>query len=362
MKRIVLHLKHDWQTVKEIAISAMTAGINSFLIEKDISEKLRELGNVTIFAFTESFNPDIYIDISLDKTKIELYSQQVAGIGHWITVKEKKDEELAKNAANLGSDLVIISAMDWKIIPMENLIAELHKKDTELFAEVHSIEEARVMFETLELGVDGIVFEALNSDDLLKLKELLKTEINLPLTPARITNIKEVGSGDRVCIDTCSLLSIGEGMLVGSQSKGLFLIHSESIPSEFADPRPFRVNAGAVHAYILLPNGKTQYLSEIEAGSEVLVVNMEGEGHPVTVGRSKIEKRPLLLIEAQIGDSVLKTIVQNAETIRLVKHETGDNIPISVSELKIGDQILVYYVPKGGRHFGKPIDETILEK
>jgi len=362
MKQIVLHLNNDWEAIKEIAITAMTSGMTNFLIETDIGDKLRELGNVDIYAFSEKLNPDIYLDKTIDKQKIEEYSKNFKKIGHWITVKEKKDEEIAINAANLGSNVVIISATDWKIIPMENLIADLHKKDTELFAEVNSIEEAKVMFETLELGVDGVVFKPTSPDDILQLKTLLKEEISLELTPAKIITIKEVGSGDRVCIDTCSLLSIGEGMLIGSQSMGLFLIHSESIPSEFADPRPFRVNAGAVHAYILLPNGKTQYLSEIKAGSEVLVINSEGKGRTVTVGRSKIEKRPLLLIEAQVNNTILKTIVQNAETIRLVKRDKNENIPTSVSDLQIGDEVLVYYVPLGGRHFGKHVDEYVLEK
>jgi 3-dehydroquinate synthase II len=359
MKRIVLHLTQDWNFVKETVITAMTSGINCFLIEKDIGSKIRELGAVTIYAFNENLNPDVLIEKEVDKQKIEEYAKKSKSIGHWITVKEKKDENTAINAANLGSNVVIISATDWKIIPMENLIADLHKKDTELYAEVKSVKEARVMFETLEIGVDGVLFKPSNIEEITQLKEMLKESLKLSLSSAKVVKIKEVGSGDRVCIDTCSLLSIGEGMLIGSQSMGLFLIHSESIPSEFADPRPFRVNAGAVHAYVLLPTGKTQYLSEIEAGTEVLVVNTEGEGRKVTVGRSKIEKRPLLLIEAEINGARLKTIVQNAETIRLVK---SDKTPISVSELKVGDQILVYHIPKGGRHFGKPVEETILEK
>jgi len=359
MKRIVLHLTQDWNLVKETVIAALTAGINCFLIEKDIGSKIRELGAVTIYAFNENLNPDVLIEKEVDKQKIETYAKKSKSIGHWITVKEKKDENIAINAANLGSNVVIISATDWKIIPMENLIADLHKKDTELYAEVKSVQEARVMFETLEIGVDGVLFKPSHIEEINQLKETLKESLKLALSSAKVVKIKEVGSGDRVCIDTCSLLLVGEGMLIGSQSMGLFLIHSESIPSEFADPRPFRVNAGAVHAYVLLPSGKTQYLSEIEAGTEVLVVNTEGEGRKVTVGRSKIEKRPLLLIEAEINGTRLKTIVQNAETIRLVK---SDNTPISVSELKVGDQVLVYHIPKGGRHFGKPVEESILEK
>ncbi|MHA1131507.1 MAG: 3-dehydroquinate synthase II [Candidatus Helarchaeota archaeon] len=362
MKKIVLHLADDWNIVKEMAITAMTYSINNFLIVKNIAGKLRELGNVTIYALSEDLKPDVFLDTSVDNEKIELYSKKEADIGHWITVKEKKDEEVAITAAKLGSKIIIISATDWKIIPMENLIAALHKKDTELYAEVTTVEEAKVMFETLELGVDGVVFKPSSDAEINQLQLLLRDEIRLNLTPAKITTIKEVGSGDRVCIDTCSLLSIGEGMLVGSQSRGLFLIHSESIPSEFADPRPFRVNAGAVHAYILLPSGKTQYLSEVNAGTELLVIDSNGQGRTVTVGRSKIEKRPLLLIEAQIGEITLKTIVQNAETIRLVKRLGNEDIPTSVSDLKVGDQVLVYFIPQGGRHFGKFVDEYVLEK
>jgi hypothetical protein len=36
-----------------------------------------------------------------------------------------------------------------------------------------------------------------------------------------------VGMGDRVCVDLCSLLRPGEGMLVGSFARALFLVHSE---------------------------------------------------------------------------------------------------------------------------------------
>ena len=150
MKRIILHLKKDWATEKEAAIEAMTAGINNFLIEENIASKLRELGTVVIYAFSEDLQPDIFVDKTLNKQKIEEFNKKSMGIGHWITVKEKKDEQTAIDAANLGSNVIIISATDWKIIPMENLIADLHKKDSELYAEVSSINEARVMFETLE--------------------------------------------------------------------------------------------------------------------------------------------------------------------------------------------------------------------
>jgi 3-dehydroquinate synthase II len=43
-------------------------------------------------------------------------------------------------------------------------------------------------------------------------------------------------------------MTLGEGMLVGSQSFALFLVHSESEESPYVAARPFRVNAGGVYA------------------------------------------------------------------------------------------------------------------
>jgi hypothetical protein len=53
-----------------------------------------------------------------------------------------------------------------------------------------------------------------------------------------------------------SLLAPGEGLLVGSFARALFLVHSECAESAYINSRPFRVNAGPVSALlqgILLP-------------------------------------------------------------------------------------------------------------
>ena len=68
--------------------------------------------------------------------------------------------------------------------------------------------------------------------------------------------------------------------------------------SEYVASRPFRVNAGPVHAYVMTPGNKTKYLSELETGDEVLTVDQEGTTKIAIVGRVKIEKRPLMLVEA----------------------------------------------------------------
>lgn len=52
----------------------------------------------------------------------------------------------------------------------------------------------------------------------------------------------------RVCVDLCSNMVPGEGMLVGSFARALFLVHSECAESTYINSRPFRVNAGPVRA------------------------------------------------------------------------------------------------------------------
>jgi 3-dehydroquinate synthase II len=118
------------------------------------------------------------------------------------------------------------------------------------------------------------------------------------------------------------------------------------------------VNAGAVHAYTLGPDGKTKYLADLKAGDEVLVVDYTGKSQLAYLGRNKIEKRPMILIEAQTEGIPISLVLQNAETIRLV---SPDGKAVSISNLKVGDKVLGH-VEKGGRHFGMKVDETLVER
>jgi 3-dehydroquinate synthase II len=150
-------------------------------------------------------------------------------------------------------------------------------------------------------------------------------------------------------------------MLVGSMSRGLFFVHAETAESPYVASRPFRVNAGAVHAYVRTPGGETKYLSELESGDEVQVVDIEGHTRAVTVGRAKIEQRPMFRVDAEVetGDGVdrIGTLLQNAETIKVATREGRT----AVTELAAGDELLVYYEDTA-RHFGEAVDESIIEK
>lgn len=280
-------------------------------------------------------------------------------IGMRFKVLSNNDIESILKFAKMGLDFVVVDVTDWKIIPLENIIAKLHKLHTKVFATAKNPDEVRKMFSILEIGVDGVIFSTDSINEVREVLVYLGTK-SFELKPAKILEIKEVGNGERVCVDTASMLGRGEGMLIGSRSNFLFLVHNESVGSSFTSPRPFRVNAGAVHCYTLSPDGTTKYLSELETGSEVLVLDSHGRARRATVGRSKIESRPMLMIKAQIGNEVGGIIAQNAETIRFVK---PNGHLVSVTHLKKGDTVLAHAKIATGRHFGMEVDdEYIVEK
>jgi 3-dehydroquinate synthase II len=215
------------------------------------------------------------------------------------------------------------------------------------------------MLSVLERGVNGVLLDiadpVLLRSAIIALKE---SGEKVTLTPARVVHLEPLGLGDRVCVDTCTQMGIGQGMLVGNSGQALFLVHAESIENPFVEPRPFRVNAGAIHAYVRVPGGKTRYLSELKAGLEVLLVDFQGNTERAIVGRVKIERRPMVLVEAEAQGRSLSAILQNAETIRLVSPQ-GEPVPIT--GMKKGEEILIA-LEEEGRHFGIRIQESIQEK
>lgn len=270
-------------------------------------------------------------------------------------IKSKKDELRVINATK--KNYVILKFVNDKIIPLENIISELKGK-TKILVYVKDADEAKLSLETLEIGADGVLLKTNSIDELRKTIEIAISEKPIKLEEAKIKVLKNIGLGLRACIDTCNLMKEGEGMLVGSSSQGLFLVQSEVKENTFAEPRPFRVNAGSIALYILSSSHKTNYLEEIRAGSEVLLINRFGNVRKGYVTRSKIEMRPLVLIEAESEGRIAKVILQNAETVCLVTKKTS----IPITELKEGDKILTFF-KEGGRHFGRLVkDELIIEK
>ena len=362
-----------WDIKKQFITTALESGIEYVVDYSDI-DKIKKLGNLNLVSDVD--DADIFMvgrnaegdgtnpipeDLSKSKDleKVSNLKRKGKTVAAYVEISSKKHEELASKLGKVA-DYLILLGKDWTVIPLENIIAELQSEDVKIIAAVNNFEEAKLALETLEYGTDGVLLAPDDISQIKKVSELVESidsEI-YELVPATITRVEPVGSGDRVCVDTCSIMNVGEGMLVGSYSKGLFLVHSESLESEYVASRPFRVNAGPVHAYVMTPGNKTRYLSEIETGDEVLTVDKNGNTKTTVVGRVKIEKRPLMLVEAEYNGVNIRTLLQNAETIRLVQ-DNGN--PLSVAELKIGDKVMVY-LDKSARHFGMAIEETIIEK
>ncbi|MDY6780200.1 MAG: 3-dehydroquinate synthase II [Halobacteria archaeon] len=375
----------DWDDRLPLITAAIESGVDYVLVDKEDVEKVRELGDVGVAAFvddaaqiddgeeevdadvlvvgkhgegdgTVDFPPDL--SGSSDIANAKKAANNGEKVGNYVIIRNKEYERLAARAGNV-SDYVVVIGEDWKIIPLENLIADLQTEETRLIAGVDSADEAETAFETLEVGTDGVL---LDTDDPGEIKEAVEVRDEyeseeIDLSAAEVTRVETSEMGDRVCVDTSTLMEHGEGMLVGSMSNGLFLIHAETAESPYVASRPFRVNAGGVHAYIRVPGGDTKYLSELEAGDEVLVVDDEGNTREALVGRSKIEKRPMILVEAEVNGERYRTLVQNAETIKL----TTPDGPKPVTELEEGDEVLIY-VEEGGRHFGTKVEESVVEK
>jgi len=372
MKRIILNFQKKEEDFKELVQEAFNRDVLNFLVSNKTLSEFKNIERVKTFAWNSDLDVDYIIFRDLAELERILEQEDIKkSIGYYKELKSKEDElEIKKLSNNPKLNFIIVSASDWKIIPFENLIAEMHKKDTELIAEVENLAEAELMLKTLEIGVDGILIIPKTANDLIELKNLIGTGFKIELTEAEIINIQTIPESDRVCVDTTSLLLPGEGMLVGSTAKGFTLIHAEVFETQFVASRPFRVNAGDVSAYILVPEEdpnkeesyRTKYLSEIKGGDKVLVINSKGAVRIASVGRVKIETRPMIRFEMQSEQAGKKfpisCICQNAETIRLVDPEGNAK---SVVDIKEGDKVLVHIGP-GATHFGTAIEETIIEK
>jgi 3-dehydroquinate synthase II len=319
---------------KQIAIAALESGAEAVILPDGDSNKVRQFGKIK----TVEKNGDIKPGINVE----------------FVDIASKADED--KAASVPAEKIVVLRMLDWTIIPIENLLARRGKN---IMVEVQTSKQAKLMTEILEKGVDGVVLNTTDMNEIKKTAEIIHgISEKVTLVTATITATKQLGMGDRSCLDTCTQMTLGEGMLIGNTASGFFLVHSESIDNPYVASRPFRVNAGAVHAYISAPDGMTKYLADLKAGDEVMLVDFQGKTQTAYLGRNKIEKRPMMLIEADAEGQSVSLVMQNAETIRLV---SPDGKAVSITNLKPGDKGLAH-IEKAGRHFGIKVDETLIER
>ena len=388
----------DWDARRRRITAGLEAGVDWVLVDERDVARVRELGDVNVAAFRPDAEVDVIGDAEADGDAGEPDDDAVADAyivgkggegdgtvetpgdlsgsadlstlrrednraqGAYVRIFDETYESFAEAAAR-DAEFVIVADENWSIIPLENLIARIGE-ETMLIAGATTAEEARTAFETLELGAEGVLLDTDDADEIRRTVEVREEadRETLELSTATVTEVERAGSADRVCVDTGSIMDHDEGMLVGSMSRGLFFVHAETADSPYVASRPFRVNAGAVHAYVRTPDGGTKYLSELRSGEEVQVVDTEGHTREAVVGRVKIEKRPMFRVQAEIegedGETDrIETLIQNAETVKVA---TADG-RTAVTDLAAGDEVLVHYEDVA-RHFGEEVEESIIEK
>ena len=216
----------DRADIRSIVQAALEAGFDQIVLDRPV-DGLQRLGR---------FSPILF--------RNERFEFDGEEIGRLLPILRPEDERAARSLRGTLKH-VVVRTTDWKIIPLENLIAAFQGSGTRLLAEVHGADEAKLVFETMEVGVDGVLLRPSSAREVGALRGMLESRgETVPLVPARVTGLRSIGLGDRVCVDTCSLLKEGEGMLVGNASSGMFLVHAEAIESGYVAARPFRATAG----------------------------------------------------------------------------------------------------------------------
>lgn len=319
----------------------------------------------------ESGEPTQGVDLILgENLQIDGEALYIEGkqVGRRVDVSNSEGQSKARAMAG-SVEWILLDLGEWKMIPIENIIAACDGGPTKVAARISSPEQVLGAAFALQIGVDALLVDEKTLQTALIAKsqrgevtidaidETAKGELELSFL--EVVEVSEGGVGDRVCVDLTSLLDPEEGMIVGSSSKSMVLVHGETVESEFVPTRPFRVNAGASHSYIMMADGTTSYLSELKMGDEVLVVNGNEESRSCVVGRVKIEKRPFILFRwKNENDNEAGVLLQQAETVRLISESHG---LVSVTELVPGMKLLGWN-GGAGRHVGQTISAEVDER
>jgi 3-amino-4-hydroxybenzoic acid synthase len=275
------------------------------------------------------------------------------------------DQDSLKAAIELGRAhrYLAMRFPDPTNIPLELVIASLQSSHTVVIKEITDpadSEDAVVSLGVMEVGSDGVLFTPRETEHLdhflTALHEAIEPRVEISV--ATVLSTAPVGMGHRSCIDLATIFEPDEGMLVGSTSQGGLLCCPEVFYLPYMELRPFRVNAGGVHSYVYAMNDRTNYLSELKAGSPAMIVGIDGRTREVPVGRIKTEIRPLRLIEVEFESGERANILMQDDWHVRVFSKEGQ--PLNITELKPGDKVLGH-IAKPGRHVGLPVDETIQE-
>ncbi|MGP8076286.1 MAG: 3-dehydroquinate synthase II [Thermoplasmata archaeon] len=270
-------------------------------------------------------------------------------------------DSLALDSAVRFTPVGGILAIEWagdRVIPLENAIAAAGRR-FDLWVIARGPREVPGALGALEHGAHRVIVEVRSPQEVDDLEAVLDgpLPVRLDWTLVPVSAVRPMGLGDRVLVDTTSLLDPVEGLLVGSAAGFLFHVASEAVGSQFSRPRAFRVNAGSAHSYVLMSDGTTRYLSELEPGDAVLMSRPGGLNRSVRVGRIKIERRPLVAVTALVEGLNRTVFLQEAETVRL----SAESARVPTTQLAAGTRVHGVTMSPA-RHLGRSVEETIIER
>ena len=186
----------DWETRRRRITAGLEAGVDWLLVDEGDVERVRELGQVNVAAFS---NGDVHVmeaegeateadatfvgkhgegDGTVDLPSDFSGSADLSGLrqsgtspeGGYVRIFDEDYEAFAEAVAD-EADFTIVIGDDWQIIPLENLIARVGD-ETELITGVQSAEDARTAYETLEIGADGVLLDTDDVDEIRRTVEV----------------------------------------------------------------------------------------------------------------------------------------------------------------------------------------------
>ena len=167
-------------------------GINTLFLPKYSNKN--ELKDFEIYSFEK--NADIVV---VETGKWEKADKTSKRLSYWTTLHNNSDINNITKIAKDNVESVIVEFeqdAEWKIIPLENLIAELHNVSTKIYTVINNPSEIKMMFTILELGVDGVLLRINNLEDINKINSELEELTKTNLQVAEVIEIKEVGMGE----------------------------------------------------------------------------------------------------------------------------------------------------------------------
>ncbi len=207
MKELWIEIdKSSPDKVKNSLMKSAAKFCDALLVDSRDLENAKKTGAKTA---ANSGDCDINVLEIFDESKAKKLKEAGKTVAVKVSIRGREDEKTIAKAVESSSDYIILDCPDWKVIPLENVIAMTRGK-TKLLAEVSSAKDAKLALETLELGADGVVLKTSSPDELLKTATVIqKPALKLELVPAKIVELKQIGTGARVCVDTVESDEVG---------------------------------------------------------------------------------------------------------------------------------------------------------